>query len=104
MRRSSASFPKGDITSPDIRRMGVAAVDRTEDPLLNLSTPDLVRHALEEAKLYAKAEVLHAKRELQDELKAAKIAGAMFGVAAVLALCGLSVLFVSLALALPMSQ
>jgi hypothetical protein len=79
-------------------------VDRTEDPLKNLSTPELVRHALEETKLYAKAEILHAKRELQDELRAAKRGGILFGVAGVLALCGLSVLFVSLALALPMAK
>jgi len=79
-------------------------VDRTEDVLRNLSTADLIRHALEEAKLYAKAEVLHAKRELQEEVRAAKRAGIFFGIAGVLALTALSVLFVALALALPMAQ
>ncbi len=74
---------------------------RHED-LSHLSTPHLIRQAMEEAKLLVKAEVLHAKTELKEELRAAKLAGILLGAGAVLALCALSVLFVALALALPL--
>jgi hypothetical protein len=73
-----------------------------EQQLGKMSTGQLVRHALEEARLLAKAEVLHAKQELRDELQAAKAAGILIGAGAALALCGLSVLLVALALALPL--
>lgn len=71
--------------------------------LRKLSTTDLIRHALAEAQLLAKAEVLQAKHELKAELKQAKTAGILFGAAGVLALCGLSVLFVAIAAALGLS-
>ena len=73
-----------------------------QEQLHGLSTADLVRHALEEARLLAKAEVLHAKEELKQELGAAKTAGILLGACATLALTALSVLFVALALALPL--
>ncbi len=69
--------------------------------LETLSTAELVRHALAEAKLLAKAEVLHAKKELREELHAARTAGILLGVALTLALCGLAALFVALGLVLP---
>jgi hypothetical protein len=71
--------------------------------LESLSTAELVRHAVEEAKLLARAEVLHAKKELQEELRALKVAGILLGVAGVLALAGLSALMVSGGLALPLA-
>ncbi len=71
--------------------------------LETLSTAELVRHALAEARLLVKAEVLHAKKELRDELKAARTSGILLGAGFVLALCGLAVLFVALGLALPLS-
>lgn len=71
--------------------------------LETLSTAELVRHALAEAKLLVKAEVLHAKKELREEVKAARTSGILLGAGAVLALVGLTLLFVALVGALPLS-
>ena len=71
--------------------------------LESLSTAELVRHAIEEAKLLARAEVLHAKKELQEEIKAARTAGILLGAGVVLALVGLSALFIAAGLALPLA-
>jgi Flp pilus assembly protein TadB len=68
--------------------------------LESLSTAELVRHAIEEARLLARAEVLHAKKELGEELKAARTAGILLGAGGVLGLVGLAALFVALGLAL----
>lgn len=68
-----------------------------------MSTPELVRHALDEAKLLARAEVLHAKAELRDELRQAKQAGGFIGAAVALALGAISVLLVALAISLPLT-
>jgi hypothetical protein len=77
-------------------------VDLTEQQQLQaLSTAELLRHVVEEARLLTKAEVLHAKHELKDEVQRVKRAAILFGVAMGLGLSGLSVLFVALALALP---
>jgi hypothetical protein len=70
-------------------------------PERELSTVDLVNRAVEEARLLARAEILHAKEELKAELRSALVGGALFGAAGALALCALSVLFVAVALALP---
>lgn len=75
-----------------------------EAQLRSLPTAHLVRQALEEAKLLAKAEVLHAKAEFREELEAAKAGGVLLGAAAALALCGLPLLFVALALTLPLAE
>lgn len=72
--------------------------------LESLSTAELIRHALAETRLLVKAEVLHAKKELREELKAAKKAGIFLGAGAVLALAALPVLFVALGLALPLGE
>jgi uncharacterized membrane protein len=72
--------------------------------LESLSTAELIRHALAETRLLVKAEVLHAKKELREELKAAKTAGIFLGAGAVLALAALPVLFVALGLALPLGE
>ncbi len=71
--------------------------------LESLSTAELVRHALAEAKLLVKAEVLHAKKELREEVKAARTSGILLGAGAVLALVGVTLLFVALVGALPLS-
>ncbi len=71
--------------------------------LETLSTAELVRHALAEAKLLVKAELLHAKKELREEVKAARTSGILLGVALTLSLCGLAALFVAVGLALPLS-
>src|SRR5436190_1875566 len=67
------------------------------------STPELIRSALDEARLLARAEVLHAKQELREEIAGSKRAGIFLGSAATFALCGLSALFVALGLVLPVS-
>ncbi|PTL83506.1 phage holin family protein [Vitiosangium sp. GDMCC 1.1324] len=72
--------------------------------LESLSTAELVRHAIEEARLLARAEVLHAKKELQEELKAARTAGILLGAGGVLGLLGLAALLVAVGLALPLAQ
>ncbi|WP_163991955.1 phage holin family protein [Pyxidicoccus caerfyrddinensis] len=72
--------------------------------LESLSTAELIRHALAESRLLVKAELLHAKKELRDELKAARTAGIFIGVGAVLSLIALSCLFVGAGLAIPMSE
>ena len=69
-----------------------------------MSTSQVVRTALEEARLLVKAEVLHAKAELRDELKKARTSGILFGAALPLALSGVTLLFVALALALPLAE
>lgn len=71
--------------------------------LRGLSTPDLLRHVLEEARLLARAEVLVVREEFQRELQRAKVAGILAGAALVLTLNGLAVLFVALAAALPLN-
>lgn len=72
--------------------------------LESLSTAELIRHAIEEARLLARAEVLHAKKELQGELKAAKTAGILLGAGAVLGLVALTALFVAVGLVLPVAE
>lgn len=75
-----------------------------EEQLRTMTTGELVRHALAEAKLLARAEVLHAKQELKEELTLAKTSAVLLGVGGVLALCGLSALFVGLALLVPIKS
>lgn len=74
-----------------------------EHELHTKSTPDLIRHALEEAKLLARAEIIHAKQELKEEIKSFKISAILIGTGAVLALCALSALFVALGLWIPLA-
>lgn len=81
-----------------------SAVAAEQDRLRSMSTAALVKQAISEVKLLAKAEVLHAKQELKEELQNAKVAGILLGVCLGIGLCGLSVLFVALALALPLPQ
>ncbi len=72
--------------------------------LESLSTAELIRHAIEEARLLARAEVLHAKKEMQEELKAARTSGVLLGAGAVLGLMALAALLVTLGLALPLAE
>jgi hypothetical protein len=74
------------------------------EQLESLSTAELVRHAIEEARLLARAEVLHAKKELREEVKAARTSGILLGAGGVLALVSLAALFVAVGLALPVAQ
>ncbi|MEN9797236.1 MAG: hypothetical protein RL653_932 [Pseudomonadota bacterium] len=77
-----------------------ALMGRTQR-LEEMGTPELVRHAVEEARLLVRAEVRHARRELEAELAQAKRTAAFGGAAGVLGLCGLSALGVALGVALP---
>lgn len=74
-----------------------------EPDLSGLSTAELIRHAVNEAKLLARAEVLHAKQELKEELRAAKRTVIFGGVAVVAGFTALVLLFVALALAFPLA-
>ena len=58
---------------------------------------------MDEARLLVRAEVLVARQELQDEVASAKTAGILAGAGLGLALSGLSLLFVALAAALPLT-
>ena len=78
-------------------------LQQSEHPERELGTSDLLRHAMAEAKLLARAEVAHARLELRQELKRATRSGIALGVAGVLALIGAALLFVTVALALPMA-
>src|SRR5678816_4453326 len=66
-----------------------------------MSTVELVRHAMTEMKLLARAEVLHARTELKEELGEARTAGILLGGALFLAPAGLAVALMAIVLALP---
>ncbi len=87
------------------RSNGIAKeTQATQPPLQAISTPALMRQAISEIKLLAKAEMLHARLELQDELREARRAGVMLGCSVALLLCGLSVALVGIALTLPLAE
>ncbi len=71
-------------------------------PEAGMSTNELVRRAMNEARLLAKAELLHAKVELREEVRAARLSGVFGGSAAALALVGLALLLTAGADALAM--
>jgi uncharacterized membrane protein YqjE len=79
-------------------------VQPVDQRLQEMATTELVHHALDELKLLVRAEVLHAKQELREELAQTKRVAVLFGAAVGGALCGLSVLFVALAVALPLPE
>ena len=79
--------------------LGEQRLDESE--LRNMSTVQLVRHAMTEMKLLIRAEVLHARTELKQELKEARNAGILLGVALFLAPTGLAVALMAIVLALP---
>jgi hypothetical protein len=72
--------------------------------LRDLPTTELLRHAVLEARLLARAEVLYARAELKAELKAARTSAILLGAGLALALAGLAALFVALALLLPLAE
>jgi len=75
-----------------------------EEQLHRMGTADLVRLALDESKLLIKAEVLHARRELEQELRQARTGAILLGIALVSGFAGIAVLFVALALALALPE
>ena len=72
-----------------------------EAQLRNMSTVELVRHAMTEMKLLIRAEALHARTELKEELGEARTAGILLGGALLLAPAGLAVALMAIVLALP---
>jgi len=75
-----------------------------QQQLQAMSTPALMKQAISELRLLVKAEVLHARLEFEEELREAKSAGILLGCCLALLLCGLSVAFVGVALALPLAE
>ena len=75
-----------------------------EAQLRNMSTVDLVRHAMTEMKLLIRAEVLHARTELRAELEEARNAGILIGIALCLAPAGLAIALLAIVFALPVVQ
>ena len=72
-----------------------------EAQLRNMSTVELVRHAMTEMKLLVRAEVVHARAELKQELRETRNAGILLGVALFLAPVGLAIALMPIVLALP---
>ena len=75
-----------------------------EAQLRSMSTVELVRHAMTEMKLLIRAEALHARTELRQELHEARNAGILLGAALFLAPAGLAVALMAIVLALPGQQ
>jgi putative superfamily III holin-X len=75
-----------------------------EAQLRNMSTVELVRHAMTEMKLLVRAEMLHARTELKQDLREARAAGILLGIAIVLAPAGLAIALMTLVFALPVAQ
>ena len=72
-----------------------------EAQLRNMSTVELVRHAMTEMKLLVRAEVVHARAELKQELRETRNAGILIGAALFLAPVGLAIALMPIVLALP---
>lgn len=72
-----------------------------QERLHTMSTRELVRHVIDEARIVARAEALHAKAELELELKRARMAAIFLVPAAVLALCALVLGLAVVGFALP---
>ena len=74
-----------------------------DEQLRHKPTGDLIKQAIDEVKLLARAEILHAKTELKEDLRAAKRAGIFLGAALALILNATAALFITIGLALPLS-
>jgi Putative Actinobacterial Holin-X, holin superfamily III len=72
-----------------------------EAQLRNMSTVELVRHGMTEMKLLIRAELLHARAELKEELREARNAGILLGAALFLAPVGVAIVLMPIVLALP---
>jgi hypothetical protein len=78
-------------------------VEPTLEPERSRSTTELIRQAVAEAKLLMRAEGTVAEMEVKATVSRGKAAGTALGTAFALALCGLALLFVTVALALPIA-
>ena len=72
-----------------------------EAQLRNMSTVELVRHAMTEMKLLVRAEMLHARTEMKQDLREARNAGILLGISLFLAPAGLAVALTAIVFALP---
>lgn len=82
-----------------------AAVERAEqEQLRQMSTAALLKQAMSEIKLLARAEVLHARLELEEARHRARAAGVLLGIGLAFCSCAVSVALVGVALALPISK
>ena len=75
-----------------------------EAQLRNLSTVELVRHAMTEMKLLVRAEMLHARTEMKQELREARNAGILLGLSLLLAPAGVGVAAMAIVLAFSAEQ
>lgn len=82
--------------------LGEQRLDQAQ--LRNMSTVELVQHAMTEMKLLVRAEVLHARTELKAELREARNAGIMIGAAVFLAPAGLAIALLAIVFAMPVVQ
>src|SRR5215471_15416658 len=69
-----------------------------------MSTVELVRHAMTEMKLLVRAEMLHARTEMKQELREARNAGILLGLAVLLAPAGVAVAAMAIVLAFSAEQ
>ncbi len=72
------------------------------EQLRRMSTAELVRHALDETRHLVRAEVQVAREELREEVAEARVAGVLLGAGGALAVAGLTLLLVAVALSLPL--
>ena len=75
------------------------SMDPKLEPEHELPTGALIRRAVDEARMLVKAEIIHAKQELKDDLNHAKLGGIFLGIAVSAAVWGVALLFVLLAFA-----
>jgi hypothetical protein len=75
-----------------------------EEQLRGLPTRALIGRAVDEARLLIKAELLVARRELEDELRSFKRAAVLLAGAALASLLTVALLFVALAWVIPLAR
>ncbi len=85
-------------------RTVLAGKQTDRETLETIRTTELLKQAVVELKMLAKAELLHARLELKEELLRARSSGVLLGCCVGLLICGVSVAFVGLALVLPIAE
>jgi len=85
-------------------RTVLAGKQTDRETLETIRTTELLKQAVVELKMLAKAELLHARIELKEELLRARSSGVLLGCCVGLLICGVSVAFVGLALVLPIAE
>ena len=85
-------------------RTNLAVEHGEQEQLRQMSTAALLKQAMSEIKLLARAEVLHARLELEEARHRARAAGVLLGIGLAFFSCAVSVALVGVALALPISK